>query len=283
MGGVTKQRLGRQMFVQLCKSQHSNSVTQPLVMYLVRFLCGVVTRGEQHVCQGGAGGRVRGGGGAWASSLQQGLMGTSTVDLGTSFLGGLPGPPRLAAAVLQASPSLHHGWGATDLLQDATQSCRGSGSGRVVRVHRGPRGGREVPYLWPCVDGLRGRGGGRGDVIRGDGGAPALGLEELLQPMAQSAHVLPGIVGDFGQTVLRLRCPSATLRLRTASGVRLLRALLTTTLLHHGPPVSQCGCTWGCRGLAMSRCHTPSERLVQSREAEGMAHASVVWRNVMLV
>ena len=240
-------------------------------MYLVRFLSGVVTRGEQHVCQGGAGGSVSGGGGAWASSLQQGLMGTPTVDLGTSFLGGIPGPPRLTTAALQAGPSLHHGWGTADLLQDTTQSCRGSGSGRVVRVQRGPRGGREVTYLWPCVSGVRGRGGGRGGITWADRGAPALGLEELLQPVAQSAHVFPGIVGDFGQTVLRIRRPPANLHLRTASGVGLLWALLTTTLIHHGPPVSQCGCARGCRGLAMSRGHTPSERLVQSRKAEGMA------------
>ena len=219
-------------------------------MYLVRFLRGVVTRREQYVRQGGAGGRVSGGGGARASSLQQGLMGTSAVDLGTSFLGGVPGPPRLAAAALQAGPSLHHGWGAADLLQDATQSCGGSGSGRVVRVHGGPRGGGGVPYLWPWVGGVRGRDEGRHGVVRGDGGAPALGLEELLQPVAQSAHVFPGIVGDFGQTVFRLRRPPANLRLRAASAVRLLWALLATSLIHRGPPVSQWGVHSGVQGTS---------------------------------
>lgn len=105
----------------------------------VRLLSGVVPGSEQHVGQCGAGGRVRGGGGARAASLQQHhLLGTPPVDLGAAFLGGVPGPPRLGAAALQTGPSLHYGGRATDLLQNAAQSCRGSGGSSVgVRVRTG--------------------------------------------------------------------------------------------------------------------------------------------------
>lgn len=236
--------------------------------YPISLLGGVVPRGQQHVCQSWAAGCIGGGGGAWPSRLQQDLLGTAPVDLGTAFLGGLPSPPCLAAAALQAGPSLHHG-GASNLLQHAAQSCRVGGS-VGVRVRGGDRHGRRFPQLWPCFWGLRDRAcGRRGVVVRRDGRASALRLEEVLQAMAQHAHVLQGIVGNFGQAVIRLGCPPARLPLCSTPRVRLLRPrLLATTLVHQEAPVSLRGSAQGW-GLAMPRLHQPSDRQFQKPGSRG--------------
>ncbi len=242
----------------------------------ISLLGGVVPRGQQHVCQSRAAGCIGGGRGAWSSRLQQGLLGTAPVDLGAAFLGDLSYPPCLAAATLQAGPSLHYG-GASNLLQHAAQSCRGGGS-VGVRVKGGDRHSRRFPQLWPCFWGLRdGACGGRGVVVWRDGRASALRLEEVLQAVAQRAHVLQGIVGNFGKAVIRLRCPPACLPLCSTPRVWLLRPrLLATTLVHQEAPVSLRGSAQGW-GLAKPRLHQPSDRLFQKPGSRGWQRSGGLW------
>lgn len=176
-------------------------------------------------------------------------MGAAPVDLRAPFLRAISGAPCLAAAALQAGASLHHGWSASDLLQNAAESCGGGGSSMVVRIQRGRRRGRALERVRPAVGGLGGGGAraGQGGVVWRDGGAAALRLEEVLQSVAQRSHVLQGVVGHFGQAMFRLRRPPARLWLRPparlwlrpASCIRLLGALLATTLIHVRAPVSQ--------------------------------------------
>lgn len=251
--------------------------------HLVWLLSGVVSRGQQHVGQGRTGGCICGRGWTRASSLQQSLMSAPPVDLWASFLGRITSGPRLVAAALQAGASLHHRR-TSDLLQNTAQSCGRGGSSRVVRIQRQGQGGGSVPHFWPYIGGFGGRGAhaGHGGVMWGNGGASALWLEELLQAMAQRSHVLQGIVGDFGQAVLWLRCPPADLRIHSASCIRLLWALLATTLIHQRPPVSRWGSTWGLQETSYAPLTPPSERLSESREAEGTALSWAFWVDMHL-
>lgn len=245
--------------------------------YPIRLFSGVVPRGQQHVCQSWAAGCISGGGGARPSCLQQGFLGTAPVDLGAAFLGGLPSPPCLATATLQAGPSLHHG-GASNLLKHAAQSCRRGGS-VGVRI----RDGRRFPQLWPRFWGLRDRAyGGRDIVVWRDGRASALRLEELLQTVAQRTHVLQGIVSNFGQAVIRLGRSPAHLPLCSTPRVWLLGPrLLATTLVHQEVPVSLRGSAKGW-GIAKPRLHQPSDRLSQKPGSREWQQSGGLWEHTCI-